>query len=473
MIHMQDQEFEKKVQQKMEELKFSPSPAVWTNVQRKIGQKEKGKRLIAILFFFGFLGLVGSGIYFYDAQRKPMAKAIQPPNLEASPDSSTKYPGSKPPVALPEANVEPKKAAGPPLSFDSLGVSRFLQNNQTTQVSRHNFQAKKEDGTSLAAAGANKPAHSAPVSGDSQAVREDKTRGNIGSAMAPGLEAVGHSPGAGSQKENQDNQALKSINKIDTTGKSTSTNPAIAKLTKQKNWKFGFNAGTGFSTVSQKSPTNPAGVFYLGYSPAFPLYGFGAARIQVPPSKPQANFSFWAGLLVEKPISSKISLSMGLNYHYYSTTIRTGPITNDSTFVFTSFNTTMGVHNYYNQGSSQTFVNKYHFLELPIALEYRFGVIKSFPLSLEGGLSLSQWIGSTALMYDYVQSYYYKNNSAFAKTQVNSTLGIMGELKGNHLEFRMGPEFQYGLTNLLNGKNGEKQHLLFAGIKFVVLPWQK
>ncbi len=53
---MHENEFEKQVQKKMEELQFAPSDAVWQKVDKEINRKENRRRTLFWLFFFFGLG---------------------------------------------------------------------------------------------------------------------------------------------------------------------------------------------------------------------------------------------------------------------------------------------------------------------------------------------------------------------------------------------------------------------------------
>src|SRR5271170_2108243 len=81
MNRMQSQEFEKKVQQKMEELQISPSAAVWMHVEKEIGQKKgKQKRRVGLLLFFLMLALaVGSTYYVYNRSQSKSIVFTRPP----------------------------------------------------------------------------------------------------------------------------------------------------------------------------------------------------------------------------------------------------------------------------------------------------------------------------------------------------------------------------------------------------------
>ena len=48
---MQNREFEKNVQQKMEELQFTPADAVWDKVEASLPEEKKRRWIIYILLF--------------------------------------------------------------------------------------------------------------------------------------------------------------------------------------------------------------------------------------------------------------------------------------------------------------------------------------------------------------------------------------------------------------------------------------
>src|SRR5690242_13187195 len=60
---MPTNDFEKQVQQKMEELKFTPSDAVWLEVQRQIRQRRDRRRLL--MWWLLFPLLTGGSVAVY------------------------------------------------------------------------------------------------------------------------------------------------------------------------------------------------------------------------------------------------------------------------------------------------------------------------------------------------------------------------------------------------------------------------
>jgi len=65
---MQKNEFEKQVQQKMEELKLQPSDSVWLNIEARIS-RNKRRRFGWVFFSILFIGLAG-GYWLWDSMMK-------------------------------------------------------------------------------------------------------------------------------------------------------------------------------------------------------------------------------------------------------------------------------------------------------------------------------------------------------------------------------------------------------------------
>src|SRR5882757_1136417 len=73
MRRMHDPKFEKEVQQKLEELSFSPSEAVWTKVERAVNGKKRRSMPLFWLFFLPGLMLVGAGMIYFSGARTTRA----------------------------------------------------------------------------------------------------------------------------------------------------------------------------------------------------------------------------------------------------------------------------------------------------------------------------------------------------------------------------------------------------------------
>jgi len=167
-----------------------------------------------------------------------------------------------------------------------------------------------------------------------------------------------------------------------------------------------------------------------------------------------------------------LEVSFGLNYHYYSTRIATGAKIDSNLTMYANY-AIVQTNGYYRPGNSSSYLNQYHFIELPVLLKVRLNRSVRMPLTAQGGLALSELISSNALQYNQGAGVYYKDNSLFSKTQCNLSVGLMLGLSGRSVMYQIGPEFQYGLTSLLKNSGAEKEHFLSAAIKVVFIPSKK
>lgn len=239
---------------------------------------------------------------------------------------------------------------------------------------------------------------------------------------------------------------------------------------KSKSLQLGFTGGAGFSDINKMVSNSdlPASV------------ALGTAGYNATPSAIQIGISFYAGGFLEKSFSKKISMSAGLNYHYYSTRIRTGKTVDSIIYVPASyFNTVSTVPGalvsrsaYYTSGTSNTYINHYHFFELPVMINFQLNNNKKLPVTWQAGLSLSYLINTNALQFDPSSGTYYKDNSFYNKTQVNLLTGFtIGFYRKKNL-VEIGPEVQYGATNLLHGYTNNSQHIFYGGLKLSLVPWK-
>ncbi|HMH21932.1 MAG TPA: hypothetical protein VK563_09150, partial [Puia sp.] len=258
-------------------------------------------------------------------------------------------------------------------------------------------------------------------------------------------------------------------------------------------WQAGFAGGGGLSTIHQHL-SQPA-LNSLSSTPSGTSYNFLSARDQARAaaaaaaaqkyaSRIQPDFSFWAGIFAQRPVGKKLSLSVGLNLHYYSTIVETGkqitapyasPVTSSlfySTAVVPSPSTVS--YPYYPAGTGSRFTNQYYFLELPVSVQWQLNSGRKMPIFWEGGLSVSRLMSASALSYDGSAGVYYKTNGGSAQTtQVSASTAFMIGLSRGATRIQFGPQLQYGLTSLSNGSTGGGQHLLYGGLKFTLIPGQR
>lgn len=538
---MHDPKFEKEVQQKMEELAFSPSEAVWTKVEYEIN-KEKRRRapLLWLFSLLGFLLVTAGGAYliFTPGTRSRLSETgVRKDILSGRPEGLRPVSQSPDPrpatgmATIPATNSTPAHTGANTTTPDAPGALLPSQPRLSPPTGAHAISAtpltgqeEANMGADPAGKGSHRPGTVKPGEGISKggeavgrAKRQQagvtKDRGQdqpVSIAKNEPGQAIGRQQDEQPPKEN----GLRSSRVITVDlariqppfdGDFASAFPAInggspkltannlsgglsgqgnklaakkAKPYRAPSWEAGFAGGGGLSSVNQSlfqraSATQDNRAFVNTYAPP----SASAASTEGSGSKIQPDFSFWAGIFAQRHILKRLSLSVGLNLHYYSTRVETGQkvaTSVASTTVTSSLFYTSAIvpvaqyYPYYPAGNGNTFVNRYYFLELPVSLQWQLNCSRKTPLSWEAGLSVSRLMSSNALYYDGSSGVYYKDKGASSQTQLNATTALLVGLKCLGSRLQLGPQLQYGLTSLLNEKTTGSQHLFYGGIKFTL-----
>src|SRR5258708_23255558 len=185
--------------------------------------------------------------------------------------------------------------------------------------------------------------------------------------------------------------------------------------------------------------------------------------------------TLFRSIYLQKPLSSRWTLSLGMNLHYYSTRITIGEPVNTYVPVTVSLIAptvapSAQSSTAYIAGDNQVFTNHYYFLELPVNIQYRLNKSHLLPLFLQGGFSLARLMGSDALFYNTHSGVYYKDPSVLQKTQFNVSSALMVGLPFHGIKIQLGPEVQYELTPLINNHTQGDQHFLYTGLRVVIIP---
>lgn len=181
---------------------------------------------------------------------------------------------------------------------------------------------------------------------------------------------------------------------------------------------------------------------------------------------------------MQRPILKKLSLTFGLNLHYYSTWLETSEKAPDSVntsrpslfYPTTAYAAPLAQSTPYYASQDYKYSNHYYFLEIPIALQWQFNRNRKTPLFWEGGLSYSRLISANALYYNEKSGVYYKDGGAASPNHLMAFSSIMIGLSWRGNLIRLGPEGQYGLTSLVSANNASSQHLFYGGLKITVVP---
>ena len=482
---MADPNFEKQVQQKMEELQFAPSETVWQKVDAEINKEKKRRPILWFIFFLG-LTLAGTVFYFSNnlkntsvtADNAIVKKDLTQNKKQENIDNKKKGKSSES-IASVESYSETsgKKNKNEIIKTDGfinkknkkLIVSTFQ--NESKKFADKNYSVKNQNEKSV---NKNQLINKNKSSSKKLLInKQEKNEDDVAENMNAEKETkdVNKKINETVDEKKENNQQIDSAKKTITTAseksivKDSMINKTVAQKDKKTDttskWKIGITGGAGFSGIN-------TGLFksaMVATPAAAPtnIYNPGTANIS---SKINNGFSFSAGFFAKKFLSKRISFSGGVTYHYYSTTIKTGSYSDTTIFVYyPTANASSPVSNSYNYGNSNSYVNHYHFVELPLLISFQMNKNKNLPINWEAGFTVSYLINTNALQFDDTKNIYYKNNSAFNKTQASAAtaLTIGFPVHGNILH--VGPQFQYGFTQLLNKNSGNTEHLFFTGIK--------
>jgi len=460
---MEQNNFEKQVQQKMEELKIHPSESAWNNIEKRIGQKRERRRWVFILSLSIFLILFTAFYLNYHpgktniSQQKNERSAIVENKIENS-----NLPG-KTPVEFnknhqeTENKIEKKYVEVMPENARAV-TSSELKNNPKRKINDEGISkafsdsdfAQKINKDEIVNDNKIKNVKKSLPAGDLaySEIKIDSVIENAGKNIT-----VASSPTTISDENIEGMPTIKKGNEKDTTAVIGFSNVAGAKKIKS-DWKSGFTFSSGKSIASYDLLSqNKSNLYYSS-----PVTSGGNPNPGYSPSKLTSSFAFSAGVFFEKDILAKSKISFGLNYTYFSTKNKVG---NKFDSVQTNYNSTNPLHDYNN---------KFYFVELPLTLKLRLNPKKSSPLYWNAGISISEFISSNALQFNSDRGLYYNDNSFFNKTQIGFSTGFLATLfSESKVPVNIGPYFYYGATKLANKGLYNKTHFSSIGISAQIL----
>jgi len=466
---MHDPKFEKEVQQKLEELSFSPSDAVWTRVEQAVNGKKRRRVPVFWLFLLPALLMTGAGVIYFSRTSKLPATS----------------PTATPPAS--SSNVSSLPAAAPAVSA-RINPARSTSNQGTTSTQGSTFtQAYTHRASSIPSSGvagirlshARRAAPSA-TSGGTPAGE------STGEDVMTGHSVAGPVTSAAATKAVAGRISLPGLNTFDrhfsapaarslpSAGKAFTAASAPVRLKPKYSWEAGFAGGIGLSSQNKTLFQQPPAVASLDLrANAAPISGQPKSYT----SHVQPGLSYWAGIVVQRPLRKNLALSLGLDLHYYSSKIQIGqrvdnfPSANYSAqSLFTApSQVAAAAYPYYSVGDNDVFINRYYYLELPASVVWQFNHSRSLPLFWEGGFSLSYLVSSNALYFNSKSGVFYKDGSVTNKTQFNLATALLVGLPIRGIRLQAGPQVQYGLTSLQKQGSGT-QHLFYGGLRLVLLP---
>jgi hypothetical protein len=488
---MQEQNFEKQVQFKLDELSLTPSAPVWQKVEKEIRQKKKRRRMV-IFWLFPLL-LVGSGTYWglttmgVSKEKQSAAFSTRPTSPTEEVSSST----SKVNRPMVEPTIETVVTDTTTLTTTLQATSKKTSNNViingltegTAVINRQTPNYKKSNTNTVQGntldfqnkqsfvktRKTKKQPVTMPDAAPSELTNHTIDQRDIVSSEKPSEIKLGKDTASGVEGE-------KVPELVKTEPKVLIDSSQIAKKKQEQSPKWSWRAEAGYGITSLQTELLSKSS-RIPQSNSVPLSGSGfpgpAAPITAAPSRVENGRAFHVNIGVSRKINNRLAATAGLQYNYLTTKNNVGQTVVKDTIVVVTNGSSTGLGNssstvintYYRNtlsGQTQKHTNNYHFIELPLGIEWQ--VRKNLPVKWQTGISISYLLASNALVYDPNAGIYYQNNELLNRTQVQFFSGLSYQLwKHKKLGVHIGPYLQYGLTGLQ--KETSSYHLLSTGIK--------
>lgn len=188
-------------------------------------------------------------------------------------------------------------------------------------------------------------------------------------------------------------------------------------------------------------------------------------------ASPHKNtFALQAGVFVQKNISKKGSLSIGLNYALYQSKITVGAALDSNIGLPNAGQYT----NVYRGNSSFTknnsYTNRLHYIEVPVNYSLQLNRSKTFPVYWDAGVSFGYLMGTNYLHFDSAANgIYFEDKNLVSKFNFNLQTGFsFSLLNKTNTPVKLGPLLQAGLTDILKSSN-EKKFVYYGGVRLQML----
>ena len=490
---MPENEFEKKVSSEMQGLGFKPSGNVWLRVEERIKKKKK-RRIFVIIFLLAGLLLLGywqrsnlfgeneNDIAKTERQKEENPRSAENTNNNSTIKQSTETTKEKETQNTTGDAVNDKLKDGK--SFDDnkdIAVSKNeinkpKKNKDENKVKPVSGKTKKDDETevSIAIVSANSKTKNNVVDDKSKDLKTNpETKANpdqVKQAEVKPVENKMDSAKAGIG-EHEKNATTKTDTVLKADHAETPSIPIVKKDSSGKKWKWGLHITPGISSLSDHGlsfPQNNSDRLMFSNSVGS---GSGLPPARQKPSDTKPGFAFQVGAFVQRQLSSRTSLSLGLQYGYYSNVLRIGN-RRDSLLSVLDFS---GGQIYNAGGDTIKYTNHYHFIELPLSFQWQLNKNKVKPFIWSTGFTMGQLIASNAIMYDTAYNgVYYQNKKLLNKTQFSLSTGFSWTIANNKkVQWSLGPVANIHLNKLIDSPFDNKGYLFFVGLRTGILFNQK
>ncbi len=465
-------EFEKQVQQKMDELKLAPSPEVWSEVEKQI-RKDKKRRRIIFWWMIPLL-LVGGGAIYMVTGSGDKTSVAQKEN--SSPSAATNTISNE--VATTPGNETPDPSTQTATNNNQPAAKNFQLNNstptgttaQSTIEVINPGKTRKKTKPAVAESEISVLPTENIITQTDKGINEKKevTSDTVADTVSS---IAGNNPVAEQSRPAEKNDTAVAVmpeeKKPDQTPVAETVTPAKQKTKKDWTLGFAFQAGSSNTRWGQLFSSAQAN---FDASPLTSAPGSGSSSN--PPvylHAPDNGFSMGFEVFAQKELSKRLAVRAAVNYNHLSTHIRIGNRVDSTRYVFNNMSNGVVVDNYYRNSTGgatdRNYTNNYHLAGLSATLSWKLIDKKTFSLSWENGIGVSRLLSTNALHYDRILKAYYKDFEPFRKTQVFISSGLSVPLvQKTKFTLALNPTISYGTSTVLKQSDGPAAHFINYGV---------
>lgn len=499
---MQENEFEKKLQQQMDELQLRPAEELWPRIQVAVAKQNGRKKRVLFFILFCVVSLMAFFItdssLFLNNNNK-LAGTVGKSSNENIVAASPVLINTQPKTIVDSNLPEPAQAA--PGSMDASAVKNLpssvklpVDNNNNSQDVALAGNKKERPGKKSAAASAT-PGNNTDkvvnrnykkIRGNSAAFVRTTVTNNKPDELQDADETVTvvqQKPTATAAipsvttNDEQVKEAVADIKKeapvtaVNATEKNTVSEvpqPDKNKTKQQKAksstlsgaavWGLSIALSGGITSAgnnynnSNKSLTSAANNGNPGT-----VVGSPGGIVEYPsPTKPGGGLGI--AIKLYRTLSTKSKIITGLQYRLLTTSVKTGSISDSGLQSPT--------RDAYVTGSLHQYRNYHHLISIPVSFSTTIFSIGGNDITLDAGMDFSRLISTNSLQFNLARPAYYKDNALFNKTIVGlSAAAAINIASKKRVLFSIGPEFYYSLTPLASSGMYAKSHYQYVGIR--------
>lgn len=457
---MQENNFEKQVQQRLDELSLQPSEPVWQNIEAVI-KKKRERRLIFWLLPFLFLG---SAVTWWqlstlqtkidktqaDTKKVPSPTTFSKPHI-TQPDTKTS--GEKPVI---------KKSSEKNLTENvtTLTKDAVPGKNEVTKPTQKQLAAKQTKTKILATRERKAVKENVPVTAltkkEFDYIPEKKSLDTTQRTSEPLAET---------KKLTKEDTTLKtSALQSDSLQKSIQVIKKDSAARSKLQWSIVSIAGSSnaverlFENFGNNMRLESRAPNDYSNGGAMPGNNYDTS-VRYGPAMPSKGLFFSAGAHLKRRLGKQTALVTGLQYSFYRNHLVVGTHLSLDSLGNANLYSAQAV--YRNNGAQNHFSNTLHYIAVPLAFEY--GILKNNNLQVQHGFLLGRLLKGDILQYDASTNAYYRRASGLRKNSIHFfTTATYTLFNTNDFSVQAGPHVQWGLQNIF--KTPYKRQLVSGGL---------